>query len=268
MRLALNFQRVDPDPGGCRDLRGGPLPGPGRARATASTSTPRPGARARCLRGSNAFPWPPAGRTKLGRLWSFARNSEEALRQGSYDCTVGLINTWHHDVIIPQGGVHRGSLEANARRFPDGLAARTLSPGQDGQSQVLGPRGDRAPAVRRRAAGQGGRRQQPGQGASPPVPPRPPDPDPRDPQRDRPARLMVAHPGAVRCAFRNKMGLEPGDLVGLFVGHNYELKGLEPLLRGPGRAEAAPARGAADPPARLRRRQRPLRTRADRSAWD
>ena len=26
------------------------------------------------------------------------------------------------------------------------------------------------------------------------------------------------------------MGLEPGDLVGLFVGHNYELKGLRPLL--------------------------------------
>ena len=68
---------------------------------------------------------------------------------------------------------------------------------------------------------------------------------------------MVAQPGAVRCAFRNKLGLEPDDLVGLFVGHNFALKGLGPLLRGPGRAEAARARGAADPPARLRRRQRP-----------
>src|SRR5205807_996650 len=37
-------------------------------------------------------------------------------------------------------------------------------------------------------------------------------------------------PGAVRCAFRNRFGLAPGDLVGLFVGHNYWLKGLKPLL--------------------------------------
>ncbi len=27
------------------------------------------------------------------------------------------------------------------------------------------------------------------------------------------------------------LGLTPGDLVGLFVGHNYWLKGLKPLLR-------------------------------------
>jgi UDP-glucose:(heptosyl)LPS alpha-1,3-glucosyltransferase len=45
-----------------------------------------------------------------------------------------------------------------------------------------------------------------------------------------PQRLEATHPGAVRCAFRNKVGLEPGDLVALFVGHNYRLKGLEPLL--------------------------------------
>jgi UDP-glucose:(heptosyl)LPS alpha-1,3-glucosyltransferase len=43
-------------------------------------------------------------------------------------------------------------------------------------------------------------------------------------------RLAVPHPGAVRCAFRNRLGLEPGDLVGLFVGHNFALKGLAPLL--------------------------------------
>jgi UDP-glucose:(heptosyl)LPS alpha-1,3-glucosyltransferase len=43
-------------------------------------------------------------------------------------------------------------------------------------------------------------------------------------------RLEVEHPGAVRCAFRNRFGLAPGDLVGLFVGHNFWLKGLKPLL--------------------------------------
>jgi UDP-glucose:(heptosyl)LPS alpha-1,3-glucosyltransferase len=45
-----------------------------------------------------------------------------------------------------------------------------------------------------------------------------------------PRRLAVSQPGAVRCAFRNRLGLEPGDLVGLFVGHNFALKGLKPLL--------------------------------------
>jgi UDP-glucose:(heptosyl)LPS alpha-1,3-glucosyltransferase len=57
-------------------------------------------------------------------------------------------------------------------------------------------------------------------------------------------RLMVAHPGAVRCGFRNKFDLAPGDLVGLFVGHNYWLKGLKPLL------EALAARKVASPGAR------------------
>ena len=45
-----------------------------------------------------------------------------------------------------------------------------------------------------------------------------------------PERLEVSQPGAVRCAFRNRLGLEPGDLVGLFAGHNFALKGLKPLL--------------------------------------
>ena len=40
-----------------------------------------------------------------------------------------------------------------------------------------------------------------------------------------PDRLRVGHPGAVRCAFRNRLGLEPGDLVGLFVGHNFGSRG-------------------------------------------
>ncbi len=119
MRLALNFQRVDPSKGGaetyvadlCRSLvqaghqvdlyasawRDGVLP-----------------AEVRCVR------VPTVGRTRRARIWSFAQNSEAALRTETYDCTVGFINTWHHDVIIPQGGVHGASLDYNARRFPPG----------------------------------------------------------------------------------------------------------------------------------------------------
>jgi UDP-glucose:(heptosyl)LPS alpha-1,3-glucosyltransferase len=51
-------------------------------------------------------------------------------------------------------------------------------------------------------------------------------------------RLQVAQPGAIRCAFRNSAGLEPDDLVGLFVGHNYWLKGLMPLLTALARRKA------------------------------
>src|SRR5271165_6115875 len=57
------------------------------------------------------------GRTRRGQIWNFARNSAAALAGKDYDCTVGFINTYEHDVIIPQGGVHAGSLAANARRF-------------------------------------------------------------------------------------------------------------------------------------------------------
>jgi UDP-glucose:(heptosyl)LPS alpha-1,3-glucosyltransferase len=45
-----------------------------------------------------------------------------------------------------------------------------------------------------------------------------------------PSRLEVSQPGAVRCAFRNRLGLEPAHSVGLFAGHNFALKGLRPLL--------------------------------------
>ncbi len=34
------------------------------------------------------------------------------------NCSIGFINTWAHDVIIPQGGIQAGSLTANAQRFP------------------------------------------------------------------------------------------------------------------------------------------------------
>src|SRR3954468_19953967 len=121
MRLALNFRRVDPTKGGaetylvdlCRrlihaghdvdlfasDWKEGALPGAvGLHRV------------------------PARGLTRWQETWDFARNSEAALRadESRYDCTVGFINTWHHDVIIPQGGVHGASLDANARRFPAG----------------------------------------------------------------------------------------------------------------------------------------------------
>src|SRR5262249_35761260 len=142
-----------------------------------------------------------------------------------YDCTVGFINTWFHDVIIPQGGVRRGSLVANAKRFPPGWRRALYALGKRAN-----PRSWAYAAIERRQY------------------------DPRRPTRVVAVsrmvvpdlqryhhvpksqthvipnavdadRLTVAHPGAVRCAFRNRHGLAADELVGLFVGHNFWLKG-------------------------------------------
>src|SRR5262249_27064947 len=163
-------------------------------------------------------------RSRLGRLWSFARNSDLALRQAAYDCTVGLINTWHHDVIIPQGGLQRGSLAASARRFPDGWPRACYRLGKQANPKFWGHetierrqyashRQAKVIAVSNLVKEQLLRYHH----------------VPRTrihviPNAIDPKRLAAAHPGAVRCAFRNKVGLEPGDLVGLFVAHNYRLK--------------------------------------------
>jgi UDP-glucose:(heptosyl)LPS alpha-1,3-glucosyltransferase len=168
----------------------------------------------------------------MERIWKFARNSAAALSQARCDCSIGFINTWGHDVIIPQGGIQAGSLRANSRRFSFPLARQLYLLGKTANPKYWVYR-----AIEKRQFSQ----------TSPPrviavsklvkghiqdhyhipsqqihVVPNAIDPE----------RLRVSQPGAVRCAFRNRLGLEPNDLVGLFVGHNFALKGLKPLLLG------------------------------------
>ena len=228
MHLALNFQRVDPARGGaetyvadlCRNLV------EAGHRVDLYAESWADGALHRQV---NVVPVAATGKTRFERVLKFARNSEIALRQASHDCSIGFINTWFHDVIIPQGGVQRGSLVANAERFPSHikplyLTAKTLNPKYWVQrlierKQYTPSRLPRVIAVSnlvKKHLEQYHR-----------VPPHriyvvPNAIDPR--------RLEVSQPGALRCAFRNRMGLEPGDLVGLFAGHNFALKGLKPLL--------------------------------------
>ena len=229
MRLALNYQRVDPTQGGaetyvadlCRALVGA------GHQVDLYAESWREGAVAE---GVKCVAVAATGRTRLERLWSFARNSETALRQVSYDCTVGLINTWHHDVIIPQGGVHRGSMAANSRRFTEGWQRAVYRLGKQSNPkfwvhQAIERRQYESSRQAKVIAVSNLLKEQLLQYHH----------VPRTrihviPNAIDPAQLMVAHPGAVRCAFRNKVGLLPGDLVGLFVGHNYKLKGLGPLL--------------------------------------
>jgi UDP-glucose:(heptosyl)LPS alpha-1,3-glucosyltransferase len=171
-----------------------------------------------------------AGRTRIDRIRNFARNSEEALGRGEHDCSVGFINTYAHDVIIPQGGVLRGSLTANAQRFSQPLVrqtyllAKTANPKHWLHRSIESKQYDPARYPRVIAVSNMVKRHLE---QFHNVPRRQINvvPNAIDPRR-----LAVAQPGAMRCAFRNRLGLEPGDLTGLFVGHNFALKGLKPLL--------------------------------------
>jgi UDP-glucose:(heptosyl)LPS alpha-1,3-glucosyltransferase len=231
MRLAMTFPRIDPARGGaetylvdlCRSLIRAGHEVDLYAESWKNGSLP---VEVRCIRISAP------GRTRMARIWNFARNSEAALQQADYDCTIGFINTYAHNVIIPQGGVHSGSLHANSLRFQNSIVRRLYVLGRK-----LNPRFATYRALERRQY----------------------DPErqarvvavsnmvrrhiqrfhhvPRSlisvvPNAIDPARVRLRYPGAVRCAFRNQIGLEPTDLAGLFVGHNFALKGLKPLLGG------------------------------------
>jgi UDP-glucose:(heptosyl)LPS alpha-1,3-glucosyltransferase len=228
MHLALNFQRVEPAKGGaetyvadlCRNLVQAGHRVDLYAESWADGALPPQ---------VNAIHVAAAGKTRLERLLSFARNSEKALRQASQDCSIGFINTWFHDVIIPQGGVRAGSLAANAQRFsplvqPLYSAAKKLNLNYwvhrlieqrqydpKAQPRVIAVSNmvkrhlelyHRVPLHRIYVV----------------------------PNAIDPRRLEVSQPGALRCAFRNRLGLEPTHSVGLFAGHNFALKGLGPLL--------------------------------------
>jgi UDP-glucose:(heptosyl)LPS alpha-1,3-glucosyltransferase len=229
MHLALNFQRIDPARGGaetyiadlCRHLVGAGHRVDLYAESWADGCLPQE---------VNVVPVAAPGRRRLERIRSFARNSQEALKSARHDCSVGFINTYAHDVIIPQGGVQWGSLTANSARFGSPilrqlyLASKMTNPKywlyRSIETKQYHPeRHPRVVAVStmvKRHIEQFHH-------------------VPRQqinviPNAIDPKRLAVSHPGAVRCVFRNRFGLEPGDLTGLFVGHNFALKGLRPLL--------------------------------------
>jgi UDP-glucose:(heptosyl)LPS alpha-1,3-glucosyltransferase len=237
MHLALNFQRVEPARGGaetyvadlCRYL----------VAAGHSVDLYAESCTEGCLpRQVNVIKVPAPGRTRLDRVRNFAKNAEEALRKAEYDCSVGFINTYAHDVIIPQGGVQQGSLTANAQRFSSSLVrqsyllAKTANPKHwvhrsIERKQYQPSRAQRVVAVSTMVKHHLEQFHNiPRQQIS------------VVPNAIDPKRLVVSQPGAVRCAFRNKLGLEPRDLTGLFVGHNFALKGLRPLLTALGAREA------------------------------
>jgi UDP-glucose:(heptosyl)LPS alpha-1,3-glucosyltransferase len=229
MRLALNFQRVDPSKGGaetyvvdlCRRLAS-----LGHAVDLIAESWNEEDLPPEVRRIPIAAP----GRTRLERMIAFGRNSEEVIRDSAYDCSVGFINTWCHDLLIPQAGVQQGSVEANARRFPAGWRRALYKFGKRANPkfrayrsierlQYDAARKSRVVAVSRMVMGHIQKFHHVAANRIHVIP-----------NAIDSERLTAPQPSAVRCAFRNEHGIEPGDLVALFVGHNYWLKGLKPLL--------------------------------------
>lgn len=175
-------------------------------------------------------PIAPFGGPRFLRPWRFARRCLKALADQKHDVTVGFDKTWGQDVLYPQGGLHSASAEHNLLKHRGGAArfvARCLKAidpahwsfallerrqylGDDSPlvlvnsymvrehfSRYLGVEPERVHVVRSAI-----------------------DPD-RFPEHDRLRR---------RQEVRQRWGIAPHEVVGLFAAMNYRLKGLAPLL--------------------------------------
>lgn len=165
------------------------------------------------------------------RPWRFAAACLTALRATPVDVSMGFDKTWGQDVLYPQGGLHSASRAHNLLKHPPGIAR-----GAARLVRVFDPASYSFAKLERRQYLTG----------------RPPvilaisemvrrhfreylgvpesevrvlhaaiDPD-RFAADDRPAR---------RERERLAWGATPDEVVGLFIGMNYRLKGLCPLLR-------------------------------------
>lgn len=163
------------------------------------------------------------------RPWQFAKACYQTLQQHTFDVTVGFIKTWGQDVLMPQGGFHAASTEHNLQKN-----ASPLLRGFMRLVQKIDPKQWSFRALERR---------QLFDFASMLVVPS------KMVQRHAweyyqigEARVKVVHNAIdterfptqdrllIRSQMRDQHHLHPEDNVGLFVGHNYRLKGLSSLF--------------------------------------
>lgn len=173
----------------------------------------------------------PPGGARFIRPWRFARACLDSLKQNPVDVSLGFDKTWGQDILYPQGGLHSASRAHNLLKHPPGfrrMAARfarifdtsSYSFRRLEQQQYLSQPRPIVLAISDMVQ----RHFQQYLGYSPS--------NVRvlraaiDPERftadDRPAR---------RERERQAWFVHPNECVGLFVGMNYRLKGLAPLLR-------------------------------------
>ncbi len=174
------------------------------------------------------------GWTRQAALWNFARRSRIALDQTPHDVSIGFINTWGTDILIPQGGIRPASLRHNAARFAHPLRraiyrlAKSLNPSaplyrtiERRQYRGLGMPDDprRIVAVSHFVKGHLQEIYQVPEQVIRVIP------NAIDSDRVRPG-----DPATSRRRLRVEQGIGADETVALFVAHNFALKGLEPLL--------------------------------------
>ena len=168
------------------------------------------------------------------RPWRFGGEVLRALRGSSHDATIGFDKTWGLDILYPQGGLYAASAEQNLQKEPTesrrtfmrlvkkfDLAHQSFLALERRQylGNHLGNRGSLVVAISemvrghfKRFYGIAGEDLRVVRIAT--------NPD-RFSEQDRPLR---------RHQVREKHGIQPSEVVALFCGMNYRLKGLVPLL--------------------------------------
>jgi UDP-glucose:(heptosyl)LPS alpha-1,3-glucosyltransferase len=172
------------------------------------------------------------GFTRLGRIWNFARGCESYLRRApaAYDVSIGFLNTWGQDVLIPQGGVRAASLDGNAVRFASAPLRSAYRLGKRlnlrwwvyqaiERRQYDPARGSHFIAVSQMVRDHMARYHRLTADRVTVIP-----------NAIDERRLALPDPTAARREFRTRLGCRDEDAVGLFIAHNYKLKGLGPLI--------------------------------------
>jgi UDP-glucose:(heptosyl)LPS alpha-1,3-glucosyltransferase len=172
----------------------------------------------------------PRAAPRFLRPWRFAAACERALQQEPHDIVLGFNKTWRQDVALPQGGLHAASVLQNRLKYRNGLMrfgariAKWLDPAHWSytwleRKQYAGCERPLVIASSRMVAGHFRRFY--GMG---------PDRVRVIPNAVDPARFSEHDRLRIRAEVRERLHLTPDEPTALFVGINYRLKGLEPLL--------------------------------------
>jgi UDP-glucose:(heptosyl)LPS alpha-1,3-glucosyltransferase len=164
------------------------------------------------------------------RPWRFGAACERALARHAHDATLSFDKTWGQDVLYPQGGLHAASAHHNLLKYPDAISRRLAEIGK-----WLDPASWSFARLERKQY----------LGAKRPLI----VVNSRMVQRHfeqfygiAPERIRVVHSAVDPLRFaaddrlkrrhdeRERWGVSPDSVVGLFVAMNYRLKGLTPLL--------------------------------------
>jgi UDP-glucose:(heptosyl)LPS alpha-1,3-glucosyltransferase len=164
------------------------------------------------------------------RSYRFAQAAETILRSQRFDLSIGLVKVWHQHVYIAVGGAHPASLRCNSRRYRSPLRrglwwlSKAASLKQwvfhwIERKQFHGPHAPHVIVPAQWVAEHFERYHGVARDRITVIP------WGLDAARELPDRSLA------RADFRRQHGLEPQHVAVLFVARNYELKGLEPLLR-------------------------------------